>query len=119
MFFFLQPNQYLKDSKILSDEEKRTAIDNRVAGRHHDRMVCLKGGLQDLQNSGIPIFDLTTIFSDTTETVYIDKCCQLNDRGNHIMAEEIVAVILRRQAEPPPSTAGCSDRSAIVCMTAT
>ena len=104
VFFFVQPNQYLKDSKILSDEEKRTAINNRIAELNHEKMVGLKGGLQDLQNSGIPIFDLTRIFSDTRETVYKDACCHLNDRGNHIMAKEIVAVILRRQAENAPPT---------------
>lgn len=92
-FFFLQPNQYLKGSKILSDHEKKTAINNDLIEQSHAAMMLLKAGLEDLERSGIPAFDLTGVYSDTKETVYTDDCCHVNNLGNELMAEEVLAVI--------------------------
>jgi len=97
-YFFLQPNQYLKDSKPLSEQERRLAIDPlRVEGTH-EMMTLLKAAGQDLHYSGVPGADLTGIFASTNETVYKDVCCHLNALGNQIMADAIVSNVMTRQS---------------------
>ena len=86
MYFFLQPNQYVKHSKPVSVEERATAINSEVADYHG----CPD---QDLASEGVPVFDLTGIFHETPATVYVDACCHLNERGNQVMAQQIVSVI--------------------------
>ena len=97
VFFFLQPNQYLKNSKPFSEQEKQVAVDPNQIESKHEMMVWLKAAAQDLRRSEVPITDLSTIFSHTVETVYKDACCHLNDLGNQIMADAIVSNILLYQ----------------------
>ena len=47
-----------------------------------------------MKKAGIKVHDLAAIFKQTKDTVYIDKCCHLNDRGNEIMAQAIVSAIV-------------------------
>ena len=101
--FFLQPNQYLKGSKPLSEEEKRIAIDPHRVEDTNEMMMSLRRAVQDLRHDGVPIFDLTGIFSDITETVYKDDCCHLNDLGNQIMADAVVSKIKLSQSLPQSS----------------
>jgi len=54
VYFFLQPNQYLKESKPLSEEEQRVAIDPQRLEGTHEMMTLLKAAVQDLQRSGVP-----------------------------------------------------------------
>ena len=65
VFFFLQPNQYLKNSKPFSEQEKRVAVETSWIEGIHERIMLLKVAAQDLRRSGVPMFDLTGIFSDT------------------------------------------------------
>ena len=104
-YHFLQPNQYVPDSKPLSPWEREFA---RVAGAQ--RLVepgypLLREFNQDLQNQGINYFDLTGIFADRRETLYIDDCCHLNKRGNEALAAAMVRrlgpALLRRGGESP------------------
>ena len=104
-YHFLQPNQYVPDSKPLSPWEREFA---RVAGAQ--RLVepgypLLREFNQDLQNQGINYFDLTQIFADYRETLYIDDCCHLNKRGNELLAAEMVRrmapALVRRGGERP------------------
>ena len=92
-FFFLQPNQYVKGSKPFSDEEKRIAFDPALMESQYEMMLFLKEGVHDLHSLKIPIFDLTTIFGETNETVYKDACCHVNDLGNRIMTNAILSHI--------------------------
>ncbi len=96
VLFFLQPNQYLKNSKPFSEHEKQVAVDPSRIESTHEMMILLKAAAQDLRRSEVPIFDLTGIFSDTVETVYKDDCCHLNDLGNQIMADAVVSNIKRQ-----------------------
>jgi lysophospholipase L1-like esterase len=66
-------------------------------------MLLLKAAVQDLRHQGVPIFDLTGIFSSTKETVYKDDCCHLNDLGNQIMADAVVSKIKLSQPLPQSS----------------
>jgi hypothetical protein len=104
VFFFLQPNQYLKGSKPFSDEEKKLAIDPLRVEATNETMGLLKAAAQELRKRGVPMHDLTGIFSSTVEPVYRDNCCHLNDLGNQIMTGAVVSSILARlSAGSPPA----------------
>ena len=93
-FVFLQPNQYIKGSKEFSELEKATAL-NPLQFDHVDKSLRrFKEELPGLKRAGVKVHDLTAIFQQTKDTVYIDKCCHLNDRGNEIMANAIVSAIV-------------------------
>ena len=109
-FFFVQPNQYLRGSKILSDEELEIAINEQSADLHHEQMTLVRAGYSDLRKSGIPIFDMTTVFLGYTDTVYKDNCCHLNGQGIYILTQAIVSSILEHQGALP--IAACDAPSA-------
>jgi hypothetical protein len=97
VYFFLQPNQYLKDSKPFSEQERRVAFNPSHVDNYHEMMILLRAAAQDLRRSGVPMVDLTATFSRTDDTVYKDDCCHVNELGNQIMADAIVSNIIAYQ----------------------
>ena len=89
--FFLQPNQYLRDSKPLSEEERRTAFNPEVVDQWDGALRLARSEVAKLRDQGVNIFDLTDAFIGSTETVYDDACCHLNERGNEILAGLILS----------------------------
>lgn len=95
-YHFLQPNQYVNGSKSLSkDELERAFLPNEQFGQ------IVKGGYSALQKEGARLkhtgenfYDLTYIFKDNHETLYIDPCCHFNKAGLGIMAEKIADVLI-------------------------
>jgi hypothetical protein len=94
-YHFLQPNQYVPDSKPMSADEKRTVAPDTspyrslvVRGYPH----LLKAG-QDLKASGVNFTDLTRIFENVHEPVYADDLCHLNHSGYETVSERIFDVI--------------------------
>ena len=90
-FHFLQPNQYVADSKVFTEEEKTKAY--RQNQPHKTEVekgypVLRKKG-KELQEKGIVFRDLTSIFKPVKQTVYKDTCCHINDEGNRIMGKVI------------------------------
>lgn len=88
---FLQPNQYVPGSKPLSFEERRTAFDPEhpygevvVAGWRH-----LRAAGEELRRTGVDFHDLTGLFAERRETLYVDDCCHLNPRGNDLLGEAV------------------------------
>ena len=106
-YHFLQPNQYAPGSKPLSPEERKSAY----AALSGDKFAVERGYPQlrafnrTLQRQGVNSFDLTGIFADHPETLYIDMCCHLNDRGNELlaaaMAQRMAPALLRRGGARP------------------
>ena len=96
-YHFLQPNQYVPGSKPLSPWERANAYepDGHIGSSMAKGYPLLTGFNQDLQRQGVNYFDLTGIFVDHSETLYLDSCCHLNDRGNELLAAEMV-----RRLEP-------------------
>ncbi len=100
---FLQPNQYLPDSKPLTNEELECCWqpDDAYGQNYraiHPRLVQLGA---KLQQQSVHFFDLSLIFQDNRETLYRDECCHFNGRGNELLAAAIVermAPGLRRAA---------------------
>ena len=107
-YHFLQPNQYVPDSKPLSPEEREFAWSDAAPAKPEVELGYpqLREFNRDLQRQGINYFDLTGIFVDRPETLYVDDCCHLNERGNELMAAEMVRLMgpaLRRRGEPRPT----------------
>jgi hypothetical protein len=91
----LQPNQYVEDSKTLTQQERAHAYlpDSPRAGiaRTGYRKLSEKGRV--LKANGVPFHDLTGIFKDYEGTIYVDNCCHMNRTGNRIMGREIADIL--------------------------
>ena len=88
---FLQPNQYVKNSKALSEEEGKIAFNTEAIYKKPAEQgypALIRAGYE-LANSNIQFHDLTNIFKDHAESVYEDDCCHLNKNGNEILGDTI------------------------------
>ena len=106
-YHFLQPNQYVLDSKPLSAWEREFAW--TAGAQSHVALAYprLQAAGRDLPGQGINYFDLTGIFADRPETLYRDTCCHLNERGNELLAAEMVRLMapaLLRRGGPRQAT---------------
>ena len=101
-FHFLQPNQYVPRSKELTPEERGLAYIQdhpyRVGAENGYPLLVREG--RELIRQGVRFRDLSMIFRDRRETIYVDTCCHLNRLGYEIVAREMVRTI--RQGLPPP-----------------
>ena len=107
-YHFLQPNQYAPGSKPLSAEELQYAYkpDGYFGAFIPPGYPLLRELGPDLQRQGVNYFDLTGIFVDHPETLYIDPCCHLNDRGKELLAAAMVRRMepaLRRLSRESPA----------------
>lgn len=97
-YHFLQPNQYVKDSKTLSPEELANAYNDRkgygpIAA---DGYTILRQKSAQFFEHGINFIDATKIFKDNADTLYIDTCCHLNRTGYQLLSNFIFSQILER-----------------------
>jgi hypothetical protein len=94
-YHFLQPNQYLPDSKPMGDEERRVAIqpDHPYAGAARSGYPKLQALVPRLRGAGVRFEDLTGLFAAVPEPIYKDVCCHVNDRGNEILVDAMVAYV--------------------------
>lgn len=95
-YHFLQPNQHVPDTKKLSADElalvRRASYGSReVVWQAYPRLRQYGGMLRD---QGFKFFDLSWIYEDHPETLYIDPCCHVNKRGNELLAAAIVRRIV-------------------------
>ena len=114
-YHFLQPNQYVKGSKVLTEEELRTAYsekDQKSKSALSGYPILIKQGRRLLENN-IKFFDATKVFAKEKKTVYIDNCCHFNQLGKDILAEYIMSKIAQdpkinkffKEREPEPAAA--------------
>jgi hypothetical protein len=103
-FHFLQPNQYVPDSKPLTAWERREAFDVD----HPYRFGVLEGyprlreaGAQ-LAGQGVRFYDLTNIFAGVDQDVYIDDCCHFGENGYVLVWDAIVDALLAAPDALPP-----------------
>ncbi len=82
----VQPNQYLKGSKILSPQELNLLNYKKYGDPISKYYKEIK--VEDL-NVKYKL-DLRYIFKDNDETLYRDYCCHLNNKGVYLLANEIV-----------------------------
>lgn len=114
-YHFLQPNQYVKGSKVLTKEE----MQNAYSGDFYTGKSAIVGypilieqGKKLLENH-VNFFDATMAFAQEKQTVYIDVCCHYNDRGKELLTKLILDKItqnprLEKFFKNPPPTAGPS-----------
>lgn len=98
-YHFLQPNQYVKDAKPMSEAERKIAFlegQNIIhpyaePARQGYPHLITQGRL--LQKEGVPYFDLTMMFKDNSEVLYFDGCCHFNKKGYDYIIDEIIRLI--------------------------
>ena len=91
-YHFHQPNQYVPDSKPLTDRELAVAYDPEVVAVdiYRDNYPLLLRLGDELRQQGINYYDLTQIFADNRETLYRDNCCHFNARGRELLVANMV-----------------------------
>jgi len=100
---FLQPNQYLPGAKKLTEEEIRDAYrpDSGYREAVERGYPLLVKKAEELRKEGVKYYDLTGLFRDNKESVYIDVCCHMSPEANQEMAREIAARMLETPAPAP------------------
>jgi len=106
----LQPNQYLADSKPLTEHEKQVAYNpDNVWGQTIRRAYAqMRDAGSELREEGVAFFDLTGIFAGNTEDIYIDDCCHFDERGNEILAQHAIRLVLQEHRSQTSATATSS-----------
>lgn len=94
-YHFLQPNQYVENSKPMTAEEKKVAFIKghpyaQAAKRGYPYLIS-EGAI--LQNSEVNFYDLTMMFQDNKEVLYMDACCHFNTKGYDYIIDKIVTLI--------------------------
>lgn len=94
-FHFLQPNQYVPDSKTMSFVESRDHVSDDSPFREPvlNYYPLMQARAEALAKAGVHFTDLTQIFSDTTETIYRDDCCHVNSNGSERLARRVATVV--------------------------
>ena len=113
-YHFLQPNQYVPNSKPLTAQELACCY---ITGGPRETLYrslypLLSRSGEKLQRQSISYFDLTGIFKDHKETLYADECCHLNARGNELLA----AAMLQRLAPSLDRAAVAADPPAALTI---
>lgn len=103
---FLQPNQFVSDSKQFSPDEIKliqSAVTSATDSAPYKYAYAAKEGyplLKDhgrkLVEKGINFYDTSTIFRGRTDTIYVDTCCHYNQKGYDILAQFIAAEIVKK-----------------------
>ncbi len=102
-YHFLQPNQYVKDSKAMSQAERAVALleGNTLIPPYKEGATLgypyLIAEGKKLKASDVPFQDLTMIFKDNDEMLYRDACCHLTGKGYGYVIDEIVRSIISKE----------------------
>ena len=101
----LQPNQYVPDSKPLTEFEKKKCIDPggsvEITVKALFPRLIEKG--RKMKADGLAFSDQTQVFSAVTESLYVDPWCHFNEEGNRLLCEAIVPEILLLLDQQQPS----------------
>ena len=86
-FHFLQPNQYLPNTKSMGEAERQVAYrqDQPYQAGVVSGYPLLREKGKELSSQRVQFFDLTQIFAAHPEPVYGDSCCHFNDHGLEIL----------------------------------
>jgi hypothetical protein len=103
-YHVLQPNQYLEGSKRLTPLERKVAVH---PGSNFDHGVkqgypLLRRAGKELMASDVKFIDLTMIFQNVSDQLYIDTCCHFNLTGNQILGKRIGELIRADITKPTP-----------------
>jgi hypothetical protein len=93
---FLQPNQYVPGSKPIGPQEMRVALDSDNRCRPHvlaGYPLLIEEG-QQLASTGVSFYDLTRLFAEVEDPIYVDTCCHYNESGQRLLAAAVAEAIL-------------------------
>ncbi len=96
-YHFLQPNQYVKGSKPMGKEEMSVAIQDDFIYKPFvmPGYSSLRKFSVELIDQDVNFKDLTMIYSNIEEPLYVDACCHTNKKGFDIVADIISETILK------------------------
>lgn len=91
----LQPNQYFEAGRTLTSTEKKKAFRENHQYRPgvvngYPELLAVKDELTD---QGVNFHDLTMIYKDIPQPIYVDACCHPNDFGYDIVARYVADTI--------------------------
>jgi hypothetical protein len=88
---FLQPNQYVAGSKPMGAAERRVALaaDQTMRWPIEHGYPLLQEEGRALAQEGVAFSDLSSVFAQVQEPIYVDNCCHLSPHGSEILAHEI------------------------------
>ncbi len=91
----LQPNQYLPNSKPLSNDELEKAFDAEGPYRPviEEGYPLMQAAGDELAARGIEFVDLSLLFESERRTVYADNCCHYNALGNELLCKAIARAV--------------------------
>jgi hypothetical protein len=95
-YHFLQPNQYVEGSKELTADERTQAFNEDHPyreGVERGYPLLSRAGVE-LRTQGVKFVDLTAVFAEETETLYVDDCCHFNAVGNRVVAARVSRELL-------------------------
>jgi len=85
----LQPNPYVPGSKKLTEEEQRAIKNSYPVGDYVKQgYPKLQKAVSTLQGQGVAAFDLTDIFKNSEESLWVDSC-HLNEMGYKIILDQM------------------------------
>ncbi len=96
--FFLQPSLWIADSKEFTSTEKKykKVLYSNITSPISKSYEALRLEMARMEQShDLTVHDLTYLFKDTQETIYVDNCCHLNNEGNRIMADKVTSEIIK------------------------
>jgi hypothetical protein len=106
-FHFLQPNQYVPDAKPMDEAERRVAWrdDSPMHRPVAEGYARLRAAGAELAAQGVAFEDLSFVFRDVREPLYLDDCCHLNRPGNRLLGAAVGRAMARAPAfaSPPPA----------------
>lgn len=91
----LQPNQYDPGAKPMRDAERRIAWrdDHPYRPGVQNGYPWLRRYGAELRNDQVCFFDLSMMFRNHLEPLYSDDACHLNQAGNDLLAQAVVAAV--------------------------
>lgn len=97
-FFFIQPSPRVLNSKPYSDVElKQLASIKNLTQRQKLTTKAYKNlhiESEKIKKISPFVYDLSTIFANNPNTLYIDDCCHLNKQGYKILTDEMFRIII-------------------------
>lgn len=102
----IQPNQYDPGSKPLAAAELDLMRPDSEGNRDQAFVTIVAAGYprlreagNELRTAGVQVVDLTGIFSEVREPLYVDSCCHVNPTGSEMLAGAI-GDFLRKSVSP-------------------
>lgn len=96
IFVFIQPNQYIADSKKAFSEQEQALFEDWDPLIKEMTNVRLNFAIKEIESQGYldgTVIDMTQIFAKESQSIYVDACCHINQTGHKIVYEKSLDII--------------------------